>query len=141
MTLTFDPTFVPTDAWQTLLSVEDVWDVYSIKTALYTDTVFSAWAEANPSESLAAQYSDNAFAMLCSITVTGGFDYIANETDLDGIYCLVGEKVAWGGAFIGGSFSPIIKILGADTTEPVLGEYLGNVETAGNFGFDILDVS
>ena len=141
MSLKLNPTDVPTDAWQTLLSVETEWEAYSIKTALYTDTVFNAWAEANPSESLAEQYSDNAFAMLCSITIINFVDYIASETNLDGYYCIVGEKVAWGGGFVGGSFSPIIKILGADTTEPVLGEYLGNVETTGNFGFDILDVN
>ena len=139
MSLTFDPTSVPTDAWQTLLSSETDTEVYSIKTALYTDDVFSSWAEANPSEDLAEQYSDNTLAMLCSITVYNSVDFITSMTDLDGYYCIVGEKVAWGAGFANG-FLPLIVSLGADTTEPAVGDYLVSPEINGYFGFDILNV-
>ena len=75
--LTFDPTIVPSDAWQTILSTETDTDVHHIKLALYTDTVFSTWADANSGEDLASQYSDNVLAMECSNTVIDGVDYIA----------------------------------------------------------------
>ena len=52
---------------------------------------------------------------------------------------MVGEKVAWGGGFAGG-FTALISALGADTTEPVVGDYLSNPELNGYFGFDILNV-
>lgn len=63
--LTFDPTIVPSDAWQTILSTETDTDVHHIKLALYTDTVFSTWADANSAEALASEYSDNTLAMYC----------------------------------------------------------------------------
>ena len=81
VSLTFDPTIVPSDAWQTILSTETDTDVHHIKLALYTDTVFSTWAEANPSEDFASQYTDNVLAIECSATVVAGVDYIATQTE------------------------------------------------------------
>ena len=97
--LEFDLSVVAEDAWQTILSTETDTDVNSVKVALYTDTVFSAWKESNSSEDLAEQYSDNVLAMYCSITMYNGNDYIANSVNLKDKYCFVGEKVAWGGGF------------------------------------------
>ena len=120
--LTFDPTIVPSDAWQTILSTETDTDVHSIKVALYTDTVFSTWAEANPSEAFVNEYSDNVLAMMCSITMYDGTDYIATTTDLSDVYCIVGEKAAWGGAYSSGIFSPILLDWGADLLSPAAGD-------------------
>ena len=51
--LEFDLSVVAEDAWQTILSTETDTDVNSVKVALYTDTVFSTWKEANDGEDLA----------------------------------------------------------------------------------------
>ena len=67
--LTFDPANVPSTAWQTILSTETDTDVHEIELALYTDTVFSTWADANPSEPLASEYSDNVIALECTVTM------------------------------------------------------------------------
>ena len=139
--LTFDPANVPSTAWQTILSTETDTDVHSIEVALYTDTVFSTWADANSGEALASEYSDSVIAMECTITKYDGTDYIATQTDLNQVYCLFGEKEAFGGTIDSGDFLGLHYTLGADVTAPAVGDSLGSIDPS-NYaqGFTLLSV-
>ena len=138
--LTFDPSVVPSDAWQTILSTETDTDVNNIKVALYTDTVFSTWADANPSEPLASEYSDNVIAMMCTITMFNGNDFVATQTNLDSLYCLVGERLAFGGTMMG-NWEEHLSALGADVNAPVVGDRVGTGDIDNFFtGFTTLSV-
>ena len=97
--LAFDLTLVPSDAWQVIHEVDDTDYKYSMSVALYTDTVFSTWAETQDAStnSLVSEYSDNAIALHCTVTMADGVDFALENTNVNMAYCLFGGKNIYGG--------------------------------------------
>lgn len=102
--------------------------------------MFSTWADANSGEALASEYSDNVLAMYCQVTMYSGTDYVTSETDQTEAFCFAGSKVIWGGGHIGSDFFTLAYELGADVTEPAVGETLPAPADTTYEGFNIVQV-